>query len=973
MQKEPGNNCDRRRSRETNSWSRLVKWIRFRRRAKPTLRHAAVEEDLISGPGSVSQHGSAVPGTSSRNRNEEEGNSLHHQGDDTITTALSKPSSSNHGPLPYITMTNQQQQHTVTTSSTPSPSDRRIAHEALLGNAAPPPSLPPPRTGDSKPAVVSSGVEIPRPHHVTGPVPSPSSSSASSSKPSAAIASSASLSPAASASDPLSAATPCPPPSKHCEPTTGTRQAQSASSASKKQTSTPVKKPESRRTSAPPTTPEWNQNSRSPVKPEQSGSTIPGKVQSGVLTGEEPLRVPPIPAVRHSLQNSVKQSQNSTSSKISVASSGEQVQNGQLTSVSELDRTENISRTSKKDLKSVTEISNAEVNNSLASSSSHLQDTPRQAEEVPNSSSLDLKPTSTDEETQNATSPRSDILQQGSVPVTEESSTTIAQAQSDSQSGLPSSTPSSAKSHKPSDTVTSSSRSVVSGKTVPAEFSRTLSESVIPPVIIQGEASKPSEDVPDRVAVNSAQHKFFLQSRSLGVEPCRPIYPNYPFSPYGSPSSSPRALRKRSPLKESKQVSRGKSGDYIQLNQYRLMDSIGQGSYGIVKLAYNEEDETHYAMKILSKKKLLKKAGVFGRAAPNRNKVNPLDRVYREIAILKKLHHPNIVKLYEVLDDPVEDHLYLVFELLERGEVLKVPTEKPLSEDQAWKYFRDVVMGIEYLHYQRIIHRDIKPSNLLLSEDDRVQIADFGVCNEFHGNDASLSNTAGTPAFVAPEALTNSKYSGKASDIWSMGVTLYSFVYGKIPFKDDNVMGLYSKIQKDPVTFLQEPVVSAELKNLIEGMLQKDPSKRLTLPEIKRHTWVTKEGLFPLPSEEENCELVEVTEEEVQQVVQSIPKLDTLILVKTMLKKHSFQNPFGQRRGISQGGESREHRSEDGTSRCEKFQRSGRSHSAPGSYDLLMDRFRKLSVEGTLPALREMTSPEGAVGNKTSDGMPEER
>ncbi|KAJ4445477.1 hypothetical protein ANN_07285, partial [Periplaneta americana] len=310
-----------------------------------------------------------------------------------------------------------------------------------------------------------------------------------------------------------------------------------------------------------------------------------------------------------------------------------------------------------------------------------------------------------------------------------------------------------------------------------------------------------------------------------------------------------------------------------------------------------------------------------GRAAPNRNKVNPLDRVYREIAILKKLHHPNIVKLYEVLDDPVEDHLYLVFELLERGEVLKVPTEKPLSEDQAWKYFRDVVMGIEYLHYQRIIHRDIKPSNLLLSEDDRVQIADFGVCNEFHGNDASLSNTAGTPAFVAPEALTNSKYSGKvkmsilphvvyggaqagmhmirfprhilvvlqASDIWSMGVTLYSFVYGKIPFKDDNVMGLYSKIQKDPVTFLQEPVVSTELKDLIEGMLQKDPSKRLTLPEIKRHTWVTKEGLFPLPSEEENCELVEVTEEEVQQVVQSIPKLDTLILVKTMLKKHSFQ------------------------------------------------------------------------------------
>jgi len=85
-----------------------------------------------------------------------------------------------------------------------------------------------------------------------------------------------------------------------------------------------------------------------------------------------------------------------------------------------------------------------------------------------------------------------------------------------------------------------------------------------------------------------------MQSRSLGVDPGRPIYPNFPFSPYGSPGSSPRTLRKRSPLKESRRVSIDKSGDYIQLNQYRLMESIGQGSYGIVKLAYNEEDDTHY-------------------------------------------------------------------------------------------------------------------------------------------------------------------------------------------------------------------------------------------------------------------------------------------------------------------------------------------------------------------------------------------
>ncbi|KAL1426522.1 hypothetical protein MTO96_018261 [Rhipicephalus appendiculatus] len=208
---------------------------------------------------------------------------------------------------------------------------------------------------------------------------------------------------------------------------------------------------------------------------------------------------------------------------------------------------------------------------------------------------------------------------------------------------------------------------------------------------------------------------------------------------------------------------------YTQLNQYRLKEEIGQGSFGIVKLAYSEEDDSHYAMKILSKKKLLKRAGMFGRQPPPRkgrsnSTSNPLDQVYHEIAVLKKLNHPNIVKLVEVLDDPDSDNLYMVFEFLEKGPVIEIPTSTPLSETQAWTYFRDVVLGMEYLHHQKIIHRDIKPSNLLLDDKGRVQIADFGVCNQFEGVDALLSGTAGTPAFVAPEALSEnrSEYSGKS-------------------------------------------------------------------------------------------------------------------------------------------------------------------------------------------------------------------
>lgn len=123
---------------------------------------------------------------------------------------------------------------------------------------------------------------------------------------------------------------------------------------------------------------------------------------------------------------------------------------------------------------------------------------------------------------------------------------------------------------------------------------------------------------------------------------------------------------------------------------------VFQGSFGVVKKVYNEEDGMHYAMKIVSKRKLMKKTGIFGKIPPRRAGADPLAKVYKEIAILKKLDHPNVVKLVEVLDHPDKDNLYLVFELVHRGEILVIPTENPLTEETARRYFRDVVMGVEY-------------------------------------------------------------------------------------------------------------------------------------------------------------------------------------------------------------------------------------------------------------------------------------
>ncbi|NXG58352.1 KKCC1 kinase, partial [Hemiprocne comata] len=203
-----------------------------------------------------------------------------------------------------------------------------------------------------------------------------------------------------------------------------------------------------------------------------------------------------------------------------------------------------------------------------------------------------------------------------------------------------------------------------------------------------------------------SSRKLSLQERSSGgylTSSNTPGYGHYATGP------SPRIMRR--PTIESNRVSISDSEDCVQLNQYKLQSEIGKGSYGVVKLAYNENDDQYYAMKVLSKKKLLKQYGFPRRPPPRGSKASssgeqpkamaPLDRVYQEIAILKKLDHINIVKLIEVLDDPAEDNLYMVTLPLPHRPVMEVPSDQPFSEEQARLYFRDIVLGIEYCEYQQ--------------------------------------------------------------------------------------------------------------------------------------------------------------------------------------------------------------------------------------------------------------------------------
>jgi [calcium/calmodulin-dependent protein kinase] kinase len=204
------------------------------------------------------------------------------------------------------------------------------------------------------------------------------------------------------------------------------------------------------------------------------------------------------------------------------------------------------------------------------------------------------------------------------------------------------------------------------------------------------------------------------------------------------------------------------------------------------------------------------------------------------------------------------------------------------------------------VHHNHVVHRDIKPANLLLGCDGRLRIADFGVSSEFHeAEDVVLENTVGTPAFHAPEVLCGDTFHGKAADIWAMGITLYFFVYGVLPFNDANILALHKLIQRQELRFPDENSISAQLKDLLVRLLCKDPNRRITLPEIKEHSWVTYDGTWQ--EEKDSCNIQRFAnsvfdESSLRRVFStlSIPYFSSFSrLVKTIYLKHSFQLPFG--------------------------------------------------------------------------------
>jgi len=296
-----------------------------------------------------------------------------------------------------------------------------------------------------------------------------------------------------------------------------------------------------------------------------------------------------------------------------------------------------------------------------------------------------------------------------------------------------------------------------------------------------------------------------------------------------------------------------------KINQYLLIKDLGRGGFGKVKLALHSETKAQYAIKIANKHRLKKKLLTKSKSA--------YTQLATEIAIMKKMDHPNIVRLFEVIDDPNNDNLYLTMEYIKKGSVLSRTFWKyehkaqgtnytdssdnirnlRLGEEKAKKYFRHLLLALDYLHNTvGIIHRDIKPENLLISEDDILKVSDFGISKIMEGDDDLLENSAGTKLYLAPESWKGKSFKGKPADIWAAGGTLYYFMFGRPPFQGLTADDVKRKILEKEVEFPEDHNVNPEIIELIKTCLIKDPEQRITLDELMQNKWLTDDGMNPL-------------------------------------------------------------------------------------------------------------------------------
>ncbi|XP_038894385.1 CBL-interacting serine/threonine-protein kinase 23-like isoform X2 [Benincasa hispida] len=279
-----------------------------------------------------------------------------------------------------------------------------------------------------------------------------------------------------------------------------------------------------------------------------------------------------------------------------------------------------------------------------------------------------------------------------------------------------------------------------------------------------------------------------------------------------------------------------------RVGKYELGRTLGEGNFAKVKFARNSETGENVAIKILDKEKVLKH--------------KMISQIKREISTMKLIRHPNVIRMFEVMAS--KSKIYIVLEFVTGGELFdKIVSRGRMKEDEARKYFQQLINAVDYCHSRGVSHRDLKPENLLLDASGVLKVSDFGLSAlpQQVREDGLLHTTCGTPNYVAPEVINNKGYDGAKADLWSCGVILFVLMAGYLPFEDSNLVALYKKIHK--ADFTCPPWFSTNAKKLIKRILDPNPSTRITIPEVIENEWFRK-GYKPPTFEQADISLDDV-------------------------------------------------------------------------------------------------------------------
>ena len=259
----------------------------------------------------------------------------------------------------------------------------------------------------------------------------------------------------------------------------------------------------------------------------------------------------------------------------------------------------------------------------------------------------------------------------------------------------------------------------------------------------------------------------------------------------------------------------------ILMQRYELGRLLGQGTFAKVYYARSAITNQSVAIKLIEKDKVTRT----GRA----------DQVKREISVMRRAKHPNIIQLYEVM--ATKSKIYFVMEYAKGGELFDKVAKGKLKEGVAHNYFQQLINAVDYCHSRGVYHRDIKPENILLDENGDLKVSDFGLSAlaESKRQDGLLHTPCGTPAYVAPEVIKRKGYDGAKADIWSCGIVLFVLLAGYLPFHDANLIEMYRKISKAE---LKCPSwIPPEVCRLLGKILDPNPETRISIAKIKEHSW----------------------------------------------------------------------------------------------------------------------------------------